>query len=56
LPSPDPEAERLFSLLVARNGLNIHQTVESIVLVGVADAESVRRSVEALLDRAGVTA
>ena len=56
LPSPDPEAERLFSLLVARNGLNIHQTVESIVLVGVADPESARSEAEALLDRAGVTA
>jgi multimeric flavodoxin WrbA len=56
LPSPDPEAERLFSVLVARNGLNIHQAVESIVLVGVADPESARRSAENLLDRAGVTA
>jgi multimeric flavodoxin WrbA len=56
LPSPDPEAERLFARLVARNGLNIHQTVESIVLVGVADPESARRSAEKLLDRAGVPA
>ena len=56
LPSPDPEAERLFSMLVARNGQNIHQTVESTVLVGVADAESARLSAENLLDRAGVTA
>jgi multimeric flavodoxin WrbA len=56
LPSPDPEAERLFAGLVARNGLNIHQTVESIVLVGVADPESARSEAEALLDRAGVTA
>jgi hypothetical protein len=56
LPSPDPEAERLFAMLVARNGLNIHQTVESIVLVGVEDFESARRSAERLLDRAGVAA
>jgi len=56
LPSPDPEAERLFARLVARNGLNIHQTVESIVLTGVADPESARRSSEKFLDRAGVTA
>lgn len=56
LPSPDPEAERLFAGLVARNGLNIHQTVESMVLVGVADPDSARRSSEILLDRAGVTA
>jgi multimeric flavodoxin WrbA len=56
LPSPDPEAERLFARLVARNGLNVHQTVESVVLVGVADPESARRSAEKLLDRAGVTA
>lgn len=55
LPFPDPEAERLFAGLVARNGLNIHQTVESTVLVGVADAEPARRSAERLLDRAGVT-
>lgn len=56
LPSPDPEAERLFAGLVARNGLNIHQTVESIVLVGVSDPESARSCAEAILDRAGVTA
>ena len=56
LPSPDPEMERLFAGLVARNGLNIHQTVESVVLVGIADPGSARRSAEALLDRAGVTA
>jgi multimeric flavodoxin WrbA len=56
LPSPDPEAERLFATLVARNGLNVHQAVESTVLVGDADPESARRSAESLLDRAGVTA
>jgi multimeric flavodoxin WrbA len=56
LPSTDPEAERLFARLVARNGLNIHQTAESVVLVGVADPESARRSAETLLDRAGVKA
>lgn len=56
LTSPDPEAERVFAGLVARNGRNIHQTVESVVLVGVADPELARRSAENLLDRAGVTA
>jgi len=55
LPSPDPEAERLFARLVARNGLNIHQTAESMVLVGVADPGAARHSAETLLDRAGVT-
>lgn len=55
LPAPDPEAERLFAGLVARNGLNIHQTVESFVLAGVADPESARSEAEELLDRAGVT-
>ncbi len=55
LPSPDAEAERLFARLVVQNGLNIHQTVESIVLVGVADPESARCSAEKLLERAGVT-
>jgi len=56
LPSPDPEAERLFAKLAARNGLNVHQTVETEVLVGVTDPASARRSAERLLDRAGVTA
>lgn len=56
LPSPDPDAERLFGRLLARNGLNIHRTVESTVLVGVADPEAARHSAEKLLDRAGVTA
>jgi multimeric flavodoxin WrbA len=54
LPSPDAKAERLFAGLVARNGLNIHQVVESIVLVGVADPESARSEAERLLDRAVV--
>jgi multimeric flavodoxin WrbA len=56
LPAPDPEAERLFANLVARNGLNVHQAVESFVLVGAADPESAQRSSKTLLDRAGVTA
>ncbi len=56
LPAPDPEAERLFMKLVARNGLNVHQTVEAEVLVGVTDPLSARSSAERLLDRAGVTA
>ena len=54
LPSPDPEAERLFAALVARNGLNVHQTVEAEVLIGVTDPESARRAADRLLDRAGV--
>ena len=56
LPTPDPEAERLFAKLVARNGLNVHQTVEAEVLVGVTDPARARRSAERLLDRAGVAA
>jgi multimeric flavodoxin WrbA len=54
LPSPDPEAERLFAVLVARNGLNLQQTVESSVLVGVTDPQTARRSAETALDRVGV--
>jgi len=56
LPSPDPEAERLFAALVSRNGLNVHQTVPADVLVGVTDPESAMRSAARLLDRAGVAA
>ena len=56
LPSPDPETERLFTSLVARNGLNLHQTFEAEVLVGVTDPASARRYADQLLDRAGVTA
>ena len=56
LPSPDPEAERLFANLVARNGLNLHQTFEAEVLVGVTDPASARRYADQLLDRAGVMA
>jgi len=56
LPSPDPDAEGLFAKLVARNGLNVHQTVEAEVLVGVTDPARARRSAERLLDRAGVAA
>jgi len=52
LPSPDPEAERLFAGLVSRNGLNVHQTVESSILVGVTDPVSARDSARRLLDRA----
>lgn len=54
LPSPDPEAERLFADLAARNGLNIHQTVEAEVLVGVTDPAAAARVAARLLDRAGV--
>lgn len=53
LPSPDPEAERIFRQLVARNGLNVHQSAEAEVLVAVTDPASARRSAERLLDRAG---
>ena len=53
LASPDPDAERLFANLVARNGLNLHQTIEAEVLVGVTDPASARRTADRLLDRAG---
>jgi len=56
LPSPDAGAERLFAGLVARNGRNMHQTIEAEVLVGVPDPPSARQCVERLLDRIGVTA
>jgi len=56
LPSPDPEAERLFANLVARNGLNMHQTFPAEVLVGVTDPASARRCAERLCDQAGVAA
>lgn len=56
LPSPDPEAERLFANLVARNGLNMHQSFDAEVLVGVTDPASARRTAERLLDRAGIMA
>ncbi|HEY6097501.1 MAG TPA: flavodoxin family protein [Candidatus Deferrimicrobium sp.] len=56
LPSPDPEAERLFARLVARNGLNVHQDPVVEILAGVADPDSARSVAERLLDRAGVTA
>ncbi|MCL5884858.1 MAG: flavodoxin family protein [Deltaproteobacteria bacterium] len=56
LPSPDPEAVQVFAGLAVRNGLNMHQTVETDVLVGTADPVLARRSAERLLDRAGVRA
>ncbi len=56
LPSPDPEAERLFAQLVARNGLNVHQAAEAGVLVGATDPGSARNFAERLLDRAGLPA
>ena len=56
LPSPDPEAEQVFATLVARNGLNMHQTAEAGVLAGTADRESARLFSERLLDRAGAAA
>ncbi|OGP79858.1 MAG: hypothetical protein A2Z40_00135 [Deltaproteobacteria bacterium RBG_19FT_COMBO_60_16] len=55
LPSPDPDAERLFLNLVARNGLNVHQTVEAGVIVGVTNPASARSFADRLLDRAEVT-
>lgn len=56
LPSPDAEAERLFARLLSRNGLNLHQTIEAEVLVGVTDPHSARSGLERLLDRIGVKA
>ena len=56
LPSPDPDAERLFARLVARNGINVHQHSVVEILAGVTDPVSARRSAERLLDRAGVPA
>lgn len=56
LPSPDPEAERLFARLVARNGINAHQRFDVEILAGVTDPVSARISAERLLDRAGVPA
>ena len=50
LPSPDPEAERLFTGLVARNGLNIHQAPGAAVLVGVTRPEAARAHADLLLD------
>lgn len=56
LPSPDPEAERMFAQLVARNGLNVHQAPEAAVMTNVTDPESARRFADRLLDRAGAPA
>jgi len=54
LSAPDPDAERLFLALVARNGLNVHQSAEAAVLVGETDPLSARSLAERLLDRAGI--
>jgi multimeric flavodoxin WrbA len=54
LRRPDPEAERLFSALVARNGLNIQRSAEAGVMVGVTDPASARAIAERLLARAGI--
>ncbi len=54
LPSPDPEAERLFAMLLARNGINVQQPAEAGVLTGATDPASARVFAERLLDRAGV--
>jgi len=51
LPEPDPEAERLFARLVARNGLNIHQAPGAAVLAGVTQPDSARGYADLLLDR-----
>lgn len=56
LPAPDPEAERLFTTLVSRNGINVHQAAVAGVMVGATDPGSARRLAEQLLDRAGVAA
>jgi multimeric flavodoxin WrbA len=42
LPAPDPDAERTFRTLLARNGLNIHADAPAEVLVGPADAAQAR--------------
>ena len=55
LPAADPEAERLFATLAARNGLNVHQAAEAGVLVGTTDPASARAFAERLLERAGVS-
>lgn len=52
LPSPDPEAERVFARLAAQRSLNPRGTPVATVMIGVADPGSARRSAESLLDRA----
>ena len=49
LPAPDPEAERTFGTLLARNGLNIHAEAPAQVLVGPADAGQARAAAVRLL-------
>lgn len=55
LPSPDPEAERLFARLVDRNGINLQRHADVEILAGVTDPDTARRAAERLLDRAGVS-
>lgn len=55
LPASDPEAERLFVTLVARNGLNIHQRAEAGVLVGETAPAAAKSFAESLLERAGAS-
>ncbi len=50
LPGPDPESEQVFTRLVARNGLNIHQAPAAAVLVGVTRPEEARAHADLLLD------
>lgn len=54
LPSPDPEAERLFATLVTRNGINVQRAAGAGVLVGVTDPEEAGAFAVRLLGRAGV--
>ncbi len=56
LPSPDPEAERMFARLVARNSFDPRKAPEAAVMTGVTDPESARRFADRLLARAGMPA
>ena len=54
LPAPDPEAERMFARLVARNSFDPRQAAEAAVMTGVMDPEAAWRLADHLLDRAAV--
>jgi len=54
LPAPDPEAERMFARLVARNSFDPRQAPEAAVMTGVMDPEAAWRLADHLLDRAAV--
>lgn len=51
LPSPDPEAERVFTRLAAQSSLNPRGTPVGTILTGVNDPGAARRSAEELLAR-----